>query len=655
MRSKALFIGIAAAFVFAVAADGSVPHQMNYQGYVTDAGGNPITGTLEMTFSIWDAETGGVQLWSETQSSVSVTNGTCSVILGSVTSIPDDVFTGPSRWLETQIGTEVLSPRREMVSLGYAFKAEYADTADYARNPDGHSLDAADGDPVDAVLVDDDGNVGIGATNPSAKLDVRGTLQVGIDGTGYDVNFYGGASGGRLFWDASKRAFRAGRAFGTQWDDTNVGITSTAMGVNTTARGIASTAMGSGATANNHYSTAMGSGTTANGSISTAMGFNTTARSYASVAMGRYNAGGGSANSWVDTDPLFEIGIGTASDPAYRANALTVFKNGTMQVGANGTGYDVNFYGADNGGRLFWDASKMAFRAGIATGSQWNDPNVGIYSTAMGYNTEAGGEYSTAMGVNTEASGEYSTAMGYSTEASGDRATAMGWGPTADGKASTAMGYNTTAGSFASVAIGRYNMGGGSPTSWSSGDPLFEIGIGTGSDPADRANALTVRKNGNVEVKGRIITSVLEITGGADLSEQFEIRGIGADLLLSPGMVVSIDPDRPGDLVVSDRAYDRRVAGIISGAGGVKPGVLMGQSGSEADGGNPVALTGRVYCLADASDTPIEPGDLLTTSDAPGHAMKVTDYAMAQGAIIGKAMSSLEDGKGLVLVLVTLQ
>jgi len=68
-----------------------------------------------------------------------------------------------------------------------------------------------------------------------------------------------------------------------------------------------------------------------------------------------------------------------------------------------------------------------------------------------------------------------------------------------------------------------------------------------------------------------------------------------------------------------------------------------------------VALTGRVYCLVDASYGAIEPGDLLTTSDTAGHAMKVTNHTKAHGAIIGKAMTRLEQGKGLVLVLVTLQ
>ena len=57
----------------------------------------------------------------------------------------------------------------------------------------------------------------------------------------------------------------------------------------------------------------------------------------------------------------------------------------------------------------------------------------------------------------------------------------------------------------------------------------------------------------------------------------------------------------------------------------------------------------------DATSGAIQPGDLITTSDTPGHGMKVTDHPKAQGAIIGKAMTPLETGKGLVLVLVSLQ
>ncbi|MBE0567845.1 MAG: hypothetical protein IH621_17965 [Krumholzibacteria bacterium] len=168
------------------------------------------------------------------------------------------------------------------------------------------------------------------------------------------------------------------------------------------------------------------------------------------------------------------------------------------------------------------------------------------------------------------------------------------------------------------------------------------------------ANSRSLVLHGDYQGTGesRVVTSVLEITGGSDLSERFDVAA-GA-LAVEPGAVVSIDPDSPGDLRLSDEAYDRKVAGIVSGADGVRPGLLMGQRGTAADGAHPVALTGRVYCKVDATFGPIRPGDLLTTSPTPGHAMRVDDPGRAHGAILGKAMTSLESGQGLVLVLVSL-
>ena len=153
--------------------------------------------------------------------------------------------------------------------------------------------------------------------------------------------------------------------------------------------------------------------------------------------------------------------------------------------------------------------------------------------------------------------------------------------------------------------------------------------------------------------RSRLIVDVVQIEGGADLSEQFDVSsGAGP---AKPGMLVSIDPLNAGKLTVCHEAHDKKVAGIVSGAGGVKPGFLMRQKGTLADGGLPVALTGRVWAYCDALNGAIQPGDLLTTSSTFGHAMKVVDHAKAQGAIIGKAMTALESGRGLVLVLVSLQ
>jgi len=158
--------------------------------------------------------------------------------------------------------------------------------------------------------------------------------------------------------------------------------------------------------------------------------------------------------------------------------------------------------------------------------------------------------------------------------------------------------------------------------------------------------------NYNGTTKGRVTTSELEITGGADIAEPFVIS---QNENLQPGMVLSIDPENPGKLKISNKAYDRCVAGIVSGASDIQPGLILRQKGTITDGQHLVALTGRVYCFVDASENPVKPGDLLTTSDTPGYAMKVMDSHQSQGAIIGKAMTALENGKGLVLVLVSLQ
>ncbi len=149
---------------------------------------------------------------------------------------------------------------------------------------------------------------------------------------------------------------------------------------------------------------------------------------------------------------------------------------------------------------------------------------------------------------------------------------------------------------------------------------------------------------------GRITTQELAITGGADLVESFDT----GETVCEPGSVVVIDTDRPGELKPSERAYDRCVAGVVSGAGGVKPGIHMGLEGV-VSGSTPVALTGRVYVRCTNEGGRIRPGDLLTSSSKAGCAMRAEDVERSFGAVIGKAMTALEGESGLVLVLVNLQ
>jgi hypothetical protein len=150
---------------------------------------------------------------------------------------------------------------------------------------------------------------------------------------------------------------------------------------------------------------------------------------------------------------------------------------------------------------------------------------------------------------------------------------------------------------------------------------------------------------------GRASADILEITGGSDLAERFEVSGGAA---VAPGTVMVIDPDNPGHLTPAATAYDRKVAGVVSGAGDVETGLVLHQAGV-LEGETVVAIAGRVYVRAEAISGPITPGDLLTTSDRPGYAMAATDHDRAQGAVIGKAMTGLDGGTGLVLVLINLQ
>lgn len=160
----------------------------------------------------------------------------------------------------------------------------------------------------------------------------------------------------------------------------------------------------------------------------------------------------------------------------------------------------------------------------------------------------------------------------------------------------------------------------------------------------------TTTPTATLDVNGTTRTRVLVITG-ADLAEKFPTSGEKVE----PGTVMEIDPDYAGKLRVAIGAYNSRVAGVVSGANDFPAGAILGHLPGQEDA-PAVALSGRVWVRCNAGAEAIRPGDLLTTSDAPGHAMKAVDRDRSHGAIIGKAMGDLAQGeRGLVLVLVNLQ
>jgi hypothetical protein len=96
------------------------------------------------------------------------------------------------------------------------------------------------------------------------------------------------------------------------------------------------------------------------------------------------------------------------------------------------------------------------------------------------------------------------------------------------------------------------------------------------------------------------------------------------------------------------------VAGVISGAGSYKPGLILDKQVTSRNR-QPVALLGKVFCKVDAQFGSIAIGDLLTTSSTSGHAMGIRDPFMAFGAVIGKALRPLAEGQGMIPILVALQ
>lgn len=206
--------------------------------------------------------------------------------------------------------------------------------------------------------------------------------------------------------------------------------------------------------------------------------------------------------------------------------------------------------------------------------------------------------------------------------------------------------------SDASVRVGGSGANGTVSVMGSDGQPLLELlgrsnecvlGLGQANRPArislygaDRREAIKLDA-----ASGDIMLA------NADCAEMFDVE---ADAV--PGSVMVLTAD--GVLAPSEKPYDMRVAGVVSGAGAFQPGLILDRRETGRTRA-PIALMGKVYCLVDATDQPVEVGDLLTTGETPGHAMRLVERERALGAVLGKALAPLHRGHGLIPILVTLQ
>lgn len=170
-----------------------------------------------------------------------------------------------------------------------------------------------------------------------------------------------------------------------------------------------------------------------------------------------------------------------------------------------------------------------------------------------------------------------------------------------------------------------------------------------GDAPQMQITPDAVEVGGNLQVSGDITATGDVLLANADCADEFDVMD---DEPSEPGTVMVID--QLGKLQRSQDAYDKRAAGVISGAGEFRAAITLDKRSSSAKR-VAVALVGKVYCKVDAQYSPIEVGDLLTTSSTSGHALKAADSVKAFGAVIGKALGSLQSGQGLIPMLVALQ
>jgi hypothetical protein len=153
---------------------------------------------------------------------------------------------------------------------------------------------------------------------------------------------------------------------------------------------------------------------------------------------------------------------------------------------------------------------------------------------------------------------------------------------------------------------------------------------------------------GDQTVDGTISVTKDILLSNGDCAEEFDFSGASD---IDPGTVLCLNDH--GALCPSSEAYDSRVAGVVSGAGEYRPGIVLDNRKREGPR-VAIALLGKVFCKVDADYAPVTVGDMLTTAPLPGYAMKATDRG-ALGAVIGKALAPLEHGRGLIPILVGLR
>jgi hypothetical protein len=645
------YLGLIALCMLAVLAplsgQAAVPGQISFQGYLTDSDGTALPdGTYTMIFYLFNAEIGGSQLWNAPNGEVqevAVTNGIYQVQLGAVQPLDSSVFDGGAAWLEVVIEGEILSPRQLVTASAYALKAGDADTlaGNSTAALDARYVNEGQANVITSAMIADNA-----VTAQDLGDNSVGSAEISSGGVGTSEVADNSLTAADLAPDSVGNSELAPNSVGS------------------------AEVIDNSLTAGDLAADSVGASEIATGAVASSevLDNSLTAADLASNSVTADEIGAGA----VGTSEIADSSI-TAADLA--ADSVGYSEIATNAVREDEIRWSLNHTAADlNGGIMSLTNSSAATSgnypmgvAGQITGDPTSNPVIGVFGGAPGLGQGApmgsfpdtkigvGGASDTGhgvVGVSTSGRGVY----GYSDSSYGVYANSANsyaiyaYSPNSYaiyGYGNTRGVYGYCTGVYGSAIYGYASAsadngyGGYFYSADTNGTGIYAQG-GTGGYAADFRGIVRIRDRSTGD-------TVMELGSGLDYAEGFDVSDSAKP---EPGSVLIIDPDNPGHLKISTTAYDTKVAGIVAGAGGLGSGVRLGADVFDND----VALAGRVFCKVETSAAAVKTGDLLTTSDIAGYAMKVGDHARAQGAILGKAMQDLQRGeKGTILVLVTLQ
>jgi len=189
MRTKTSRFIVITTFFVCASVFAQVPRTMNYQGKLTNPSGIAVSGDYNIDFRIYPAETGGSYSWHQTKT-VTITNGLFEEQLDLSINGGDTLSFARPYWLALQIASDPeMTPREKLAPVAFAYRAVYSDTTSYVSGgmPEGTEnqtirRNASDWEATNSIVIESDGDVGIGTTTPVAKLDVVGNIQVNENG-----------------------------------------------------------------------------------------------------------------------------------------------------------------------------------------------------------------------------------------------------------------------------------------------------------------------------------------------------------------------------------------------------------------------------------------------------------------------------------------